>query len=92
LKLDLLSTQCRGGGQCSDLIKRAAKLLCGFNKCRAFQRPLSRFPPKSHGFFNQASLCAVTRHKLGLVLGNLGKLGFEDFGDASMKRAPRLPQ
>jgi hypothetical protein len=34
----------------------------------------------------------VARQQFGLVLGNLRELTFQRFGNASMKRAPRLPQ
>ena len=53
---------------------------------------MSRFAPQARGFLDQASLSAVARQQLGLVLGNLSELAFEGFGDASVKRASRLAQ
>ena len=69
-----------------------ARLSCssGLNQRRAFQRPLSRLAPQARCLLDQAGFGAVTRHQFGLVLGNLGELAFEGFGDASVKRASRL--
>jgi hypothetical protein len=60
-------------------IESPRELLCRLNQRGARQRALSRSAPQSGGFFNQASLCAMTRQQLGLVLGNLRKLAFEGF-------------
>ena len=92
LKLDLLATQRGRGGQGRDLVERARELLYGFDQRRALQRPLSRLAPQARGLLDQPSLSAVTRQQLRLVLGNLGELAFEGFGDAGMKRASRLAQ
>ena len=92
LKLDLLATQRGRGGQGRDLVERARELLYGFDQRRALQRPLSRFAPQARGLLDQPSLGAVTRQQFGLVLGNLGELAFESFGDAGVKRASRLAQ
>jgi hypothetical protein len=92
LKLDLLATQRRRGGQDRDLGKRAGELCSGFNQCRALQRPPSRFAPQARGLLDQAGLGAVTRQQLGLVLGDLGELAFKRFEDTGMKRASRLTQ
>ena len=50
LKLDLLATQRRRGGQGRDLVKCARELLYGFDQRRALQRPLSRLAPKARAF------------------------------------------
>jgi hypothetical protein len=71
LKLDLLAAQCRRGGQRRNLVKRTCQLFDGFDKGRARQGPLSGFAPQSGSFFDQASLSAVTRQNLGLVLSNV---------------------
>ena len=92
LKLDLLATQRRRGGQGRDLVEGARELLYGFDQRRALQRPLSRLAPQARRLLDQPGLGAVTRQQLGLVLGNLRELAFKSFGDASMKRASRLAQ
>ena len=56
------------------------------------QRPLSSLAPQSRSLLDQSGLGAVTRQQFGLVLGNLGELALESFGDASVKRASRLAQ
>ena len=44
------------------------------------------------GLFDLPSLGAVMRQQLRLALGRLRELAFKGFGDAGVKRAPRLPQ
>ena len=61
LKLDLLATQCRRGGQDRNLVERTSELLHCFNKRRALQRPLSRLAPQARRLLDQTGLGAVTR-------------------------------
>ena len=85
LELDLFATQRRSGGQGRDLVKRACKLLDGFDQRRARQRPLSGLAPQTRSFLDQASLSAVTRQNLRLVFGDFSEVAFESFGDAGMQ-------
>ena len=74
LKLDLLATQRRRGGQGRDLVERARELLRGFNQRRALQRPLSRFAPPFDRGFGQARLREVMRQQLRLGRSGGGEL------------------
>jgi hypothetical protein len=91
LKLDLLSAKSGRGWQGRNLVKCAGELLCSFDQRRARQWPLSCFAPQARSLLNQAR-GTVTRQQLRLVLGDLGELFFNGFGDASMKHASRLSQ
>ena len=53
---------------------------------------MSRLSPQKRRLLDQASLGAVKRQKLRLVLCNLAELSFDSFGDASVKRTSQLPQ
>ena len=92
LKLDLLATQRRRGGQSCDLVESPRELLHGFDQRRALQRPLSRFAPQAYGLLDQSGFGAVTRKQFRLALGDLRELAFKRLGDASVKRASRLAQ
>ena len=92
LKFDLFATQRGRGRQRRDLGKSARKLLGSFNQGRARQRPFSGLTPQTGSFFDQASLSAVTRQNLRLVLSNVGEPAFEIFGNAGMKCASRFAQ
>jgi hypothetical protein len=68
---------------------RTRELLSAFNQRRARQRPLSRFTPQAHRLFYQPGLCAVPRQQFRLGFGNIYKLTFKCFSDASVKRTAR---
>jgi len=53
---------------------------------------LSRFAPQTRRLLDQPGLGAVTRQNLGLTFGNLSKIGFKRFDDATVKRTSRLAQ
>jgi hypothetical protein len=76
LKVNLLSTQRGSDGQGPDLVECPRKLLYGFNKCRARQRPLSGFAPQARSLFGLPGFGAVTGQQFGLVLGSLCELAF----------------
>src|SRR5262249_18448921 len=73
-----------------DLVERTPELFRGFDQRRALRRPQAGFAPQRRGFLDLPRLGAVTRQQLGLVLGDLGELTFEGFGDSGMKRTSRL--
>ena len=66
MKLDLLATQRRRGGQGRDLRERTAELSCGVSQRRARQRPLSRLAPPFDSRFDEARLGEAMRQQLWL--------------------------
>jgi hypothetical protein len=90
LKINFIATRSRTGGYGGYLAQAVRQLRYSFNVCRKVEGPLSCSAPIACSFLDQTSLSAVTRQKLGLVLGYFGELVLKYFSDASMKRAPRL--
>src|SRR6516162_9815771 len=74
LKLDLLATQRRSGGQGGNLVQSKGDLHHGLNKRRALQRPLSGFAPPFDCRLGHASLGEVMRKQLRLGRGGTRKL------------------
>ena len=53
---------------------------------------MSGFAPQARGLLDQPCLGAVARQQLRLGLGDVREPAFKSFGNATMKRASRLPQ
>lgn len=92
LKLDFLAAQVGRARQGRDHVERAFELLLRLDQSRTLRGALSGFPPQRRGFLVMSRLGAVTRHDLGLVLGDLAELLLEGLSDSSMKLASWRPQ
>src|SRR4029077_7686182 len=92
LKLDFFTTQGGRWGQGCDLVERTPELFRGFDQRRALRRPQSGFAPQRRGFLDLPRFGAVTRQQLGLLLGDLGELTLEGFGNSAMQRTSLLAQ
>src|SRR4029077_10712553 len=85
LKLDPFLTQ-RGSGRARcGLVEGARGLLCGFDKSRTLQRPLSRFAPPFDGRLGEASLREVMRQQRGLGGDAVSELVAQNLSDAPVQ-------
>jgi len=73
-------------------LDRGGEMADGFQMGRARAGVLTRSLPVGNGLLGEARLSVVMRHQLWLCLYSLGKLFFQDLGNALMVLLARAPQ
>jgi hypothetical protein len=78
--------------QSRQLVQTWLELRSRFRHRRAGDRPSTGFTPEGDGFFHQLGLRIMPREELGLIVHQLGVMGFEHVGDLPVQPPAGIAQ
>ena len=91
-KFELLLQAFGGVRQQRQLVQPLVQLRHRFRHRRPGGGPLTGLAPIGDRSFDESGLGVMPREKFGLAVHQLGRMGFERFGDLRMQLLPRAPQ